>query len=181
MARHWIRLGLVVAVALATPSAAARLDDPAQVDVTTKEQLTVAARVMLERRSEALVDRARPLPAEVFGVRIAPQVASAQEDALRRLEGRNRAPVEGGPPFTSARTRLQPGRATRAGDRITLDATEYTEVRYQTPQGERAMRQRVRRRFEFTAGGGELVLVGERVVDPTASPINDPERPNHRK
>jgi hypothetical protein len=85
--------------------------------------------------------------------------------------------VEGGPPFTAARTHLEVGSVVREGNRITLEAIEYTEVAYVTPAGERAMTQQVRRRFEFAAEGGRITLVGEHVVDPDASPINDPDEP----
>lgn len=185
MVLQWTRLGLavgVLAACVAVPSSAALLASPRPVDDATTQQLTVAARTMLQRRTEALIQagataRARELPSEVLGVRISPRLVQAQTEALRDLEARNRAPVEGGPPFTAARTRLKAGRVTRNGDMITLDATEYTEVDYQTPAGRRAMTQSVRRRFEFAAQGGQLVLVGERVVDPAATPINDPDRP----
>ncbi|MBA9008048.1 hypothetical protein HNR21_006930, partial [Actinomadura cellulosilytica] len=87
------------------------------------------------------------------------------------------APVPGGPPFTDARTRLTDASVVRHGDRITLDATEYTEVHYVTPEGRRAVTQRVRRRFEFAVELDRITLVGERLIDPHAAPINDPDRP----
>ncbi|HEX2316028.1 MAG TPA: hypothetical protein VHJ17_19945 [Thermomonospora sp.] len=183
MVRRWSRraglAALVLAGCVAVPASAVLPAGPATVDEETKQQLTAAARAMLERRTEALVQasRARPLPSEVLGVRISPRVAQAQREALRRLETRNRAPVAGGPPFTAARTRLQAATVIRDGDRITLEATEYTEVRYVTPAGGGAVTQQVRRRFEFATEDGRITLVGEWVVDPGASPINDPGRP----
>ncbi|REE98298.1 hypothetical protein [Thermomonospora umbrina] len=177
------RAGLAVVMlagCVVVPSSHVLPTGPAGVDEETTQQLTAAARTMLERRTQALVQassRARPLPAEVLGVRISPRLARAQQEALRRLETRNRAPVAGGPPFTAAHTRLKGATVTRDGDRFTLDATEYTEVRYATPGGGGAVTQRVRRRFEFATENGRLTLVGEWVIDPDASPINDPGRP----
>ncbi|ACY99701.1 MULTISPECIES: hypothetical protein [Thermomonospora] len=167
---------VLLAACLLTHSSAAGPAGPVTVDEETKQQLTAAARTMLERRTEALVQRSRtrPLPSEVLGVRIAPELARRQQEALRRLKTRNRAPLPGGPPFTAARTRLEEATVVHEGDRITLEATEYTEVEYATPAGERAMTQRVRRRFEFATEGGRITLVGEQVVDPDADPINDP-------
>ncbi|SEG90663.1 hypothetical protein SAMN04489712_1272 [Thermomonospora echinospora] len=183
MVRRRTRLAGLAAVLMAgcalLPSSTARPGGPVSVDEETAQQLTAAARTMLERRTEALVQqsRTRSLPAEVLGVRISPRLVREQQEALRRLETRNRAPVAGGPPFTAARTRLTVAAAVRDGDRIILDATEYTEMEYATPAGERAMTQQVRRRFEFSAEGGRFVLVDEHVVDPDASPINDPDGP----
>lgn len=176
---HRAALAVLLAGCVIVPSSAVRHDGPPGVDRETERQLTVAARTMLEHRTEALVQRvrARSLPVEVLGVRISPQLVRAQQEALRRLEIRNRAPVPGGPPFTDAETRLTDASVVRRGDRITLDATEYTEVHYVTPQGRRAMTQRVRRRFEFTVGPDRITLVGERLIDPDAAPINDPDRP----
>ncbi|WP_175596075.1 hypothetical protein [Thermomonospora catenispora] len=176
---HRAALAVLLAGCVILPSSTVRHDGPARVDQETERQLTVAARTMLEHRTEALVQRvrARSLPSEVLGVRIAPQVVRAQQEALRRLETRNRAPVPGGPPFTDAETRLTDASVVRRGDRITLDATEYTKIHYLTPQGRRAVTQRVRRRFEFTVGPDRITLVGERLIDPDATPINDPDRP----
>lgn len=148
------------------------------VDESTKEQLAKTARTVLEHRSQALVERSRPgpLPEEIFGVRISPGLASAQQQAVRELEARNRAPVAGGPAFTTARTRLKAVKAVRARDRITLDATEYTEVEYE-PTGDGrppVLVQAVRRRFEFKAEGKRLTLLAESRVGVTETPINDP-------
>jgi hypothetical protein len=55
--------------------------------------------------------------------------------------------------------------------RVQADAVEHTEVRYETGK----VTQSVRRRFEFTAAGETITLTGERVVDPGARPINDPD------
>lgn len=180
MVLHWTRLSLAVIVtAIAVPASGLLASGPPPVDEATTQQLTVAARTMLQRRSDALIQQIRvsPMPSEVLGVRFSPQMAQNQEEALRKLETSNRAPVEGGPPYTAARTRLKAARVTRVGDRLTLDATEYTEVDYQTPAGRQAVNQVIRRRFEFATQAGQFVLVGERVVDPAASPINDPEQP----
>src|SRR5690606_30079395 len=82
---------------------AALRDDP-DVDPDVTRQLTIAANTLLQRRSEALVQRHQrdrtSAPSEVYGVRISPRVARSQERAVRELENRNRAPVEGGPAFT---------------------------------------------------------------------------------
>ncbi|MFD0685444.1 hypothetical protein [Actinomadura fibrosa] len=169
--------GLAVALAgcalLPASSEAGR--GPARVDPEITQQLTAAAGTLLERRSQALVQKRhgeRRPPAEILGVRISPKVARVQEKAVRELETRNRAPVEGGPAYTGARTRLAEGKATRTGDRITLEAVEHTEVRY----GSGKLTQSVRRRFEFRTEGEEITLVGERVLDPSARPVNDPDR-----
>ncbi|MEU6749746.1 hypothetical protein ACQPZ8_44525 [Actinomadura nitritigenes] len=175
MARHWTRAGLAVALAccLAAPSSAVR-SGPSAVDAVTTRQLTAAAGTLLQGRSEALVQRhARPhpeVPTEVLGVRISPRVARVQERAFRELENSNRAPVEGGPAYTGARTSLDARRAVRTGDRITLDAVEHTVVRYRTGK----VTQSVPRRFDFRQRGDDIVLVGERVLDPKAQPVNDP-------
>ncbi|WP_433329007.1 hypothetical protein [Spirillospora sp. CA-294931] len=176
MVRQWTRAGLAAAVmagCAVLPSSGIGHDRPT-LDRETTRQLTVAARTLLERRSEALVqaghrDR-RPL-AEILGVRISPRVAKVQERAERELEHRNRAPVEGGPAYTEARTRLEPKRAVRTGDRITLEATEHTEVRHETGK----LTQSIRRRFDFSTLDGQVVLVDERVLDPEAHPLNDPD------
>lgn len=175
MVRQWTRAGLAVAAmaacAVLPASSVVGAPDPT-VDADTTEQLTVAARTLLQHRSQALVQRRNHepgAPAEILGVRISPSLARIQERALRELENRNRAPVEGGPAYTGARTRLESGRAVRAGDRITLEATEHTEVRYRTGK----VTQSVRRRFEFTTRDEQITLVGERVLDPSAHPVND--------
>ncbi|MEU9023215.1 hypothetical protein [Actinomadura sp. NPDC048394] len=175
MARRWTRAGLAAALAccLAAPSSAAR-SGPSVLDAVTTRQLTAAAGTLLQGRSEALVQRpARDhpdVPTEVLGVRISPRVARVQERAFRQLENSNRAPVEGGPAYTGARTSLDVRRALRAGDRITLDAVEHTVVRYGTGK----VTQSVPRRFDFRRRGDDIVLVGERVLDPNARPVNDP-------
>lgn len=178
MRYHRTLLGLAVTLAgcVVLPSAAAPPTRPAVSQETTR-QLTVAARTLLEVRSQALVSRRRhndpSQPTEVLGVRIAPDVARTQERAVRELESRNRAPVEGGPAFTGVQTSLAAKRAVRTGDLITLEAVEHTEVRYDTGK----VTQSVRRGFEFTTKGEEIVLVRERVLDPEARPINDPTAP----
>jgi hypothetical protein len=175
MVRPWPRAGLAVVLAacLLAPSSTVRRDDPVVEDYVT-EQLTVAASTYLQRRSQALVQKpdrgSRAAPTEVLGVRISPGLVRSQERAVRELETRNRAPVEGGPAYTGARTRLEGGHAFRTGDRITLEATEHTEMRY----GSGKVTQSVRRRFVFRARGEQITLVGERVMDPGAHPVNDP-------
>ncbi|MFI0353762.1 hypothetical protein [Actinomadura sp. 9N407] len=175
MVRHWTRLGLVLAVAacLVPPSSALGRDLPT-VDEDTKKQLTAAASTLVQNRSQALVQRSRErpesVPDEILGVVISPKVAKVQERAVRELENRNRAPIEGGPPYTGARTRLEPARAVRSGDHITLEAIEHTEVRYRTGK----VIQSIRRRFDFTTQGERITLTGERVIDPKATPVNDP-------
>jgi hypothetical protein len=173
MVRHLTRLGLVAAALAACamlPSSTIALSSPT-VDEDTTRQLTLAARALLQHRSEALVQQHRTHrpPREVMGVRISPSLARKQRRAVRELENRSRAPVEGGPAYTDARTRLEADRAIRTGDRITLDVTEHTEVRYETGK----VTQAVRRRFDFTARGAEITLVGEHVLDPKARPLND--------
>jgi hypothetical protein len=179
MVRPWPRAGLAVALAacLAAPSSGVRRDSPAVEDYLTR-QLTAVASTFLQRRSQALVphhdrDR-RDMPTEVLGVRISPKLARSQARAVRELETRNRAPVEGGPAYTGARTRLDPARAVRSGDRITLEAVEHTEVRY----GGGKVVQSVRRRFVFRTRGEQITLVAERVLDPDAHPVNDPVTPD---
>ncbi|WP_141580967.1 hypothetical protein [Actinomadura sp. WMMA1423] len=175
MVRPWPRAGLAVVLAacLLAPSSGVRGETPVVEDYVTR-QLTVAASTYLERRSEALVRGAdrdrRTAPTEVLGVRISPSLVRTQEKAVQELETRNRAPVEGGPAYTGARTRLDGGRAVRTGDRITLEAVEHTEMRY----GSGKVTQSVRRRFEFRATGEQITMVGERVLDPGAHPVNDP-------
>ncbi|QKG25026.1 hypothetical protein [Actinomadura verrucosospora] len=179
MARHWTRIGLAAALAccLAAPSSAARRG-PSVVDDATVLQLTAAAGTLVQGRSEALVQRRGRLhpdvPTEVLGVRISPRVARVQARAVHQLENVNRAPVEGGPAYTGARTSLDPRRAVRAGNRITLDAVEHTVVRYGGAGRGGKVTQSVRRRFDFRARGEDIVLVGERVLDPGAQPVNDP-------
>lgn len=178
MARRWPLAGLTVALAacLAAPSSAVRREVPA-VDADITRQLTIAAGSLVERRSQALVQRRRHdrrAPAEVYGVRIAPTLARSQERAVRELEGRGRAPVAGGPAYTGARTSLDGGRAVQKGNRITLEAVEHTEVRY----GGGKVTQSVRRRFLFRLRGAEITLVGERVLTPGARPVNDPATPD---
>ncbi|GAA2301884.1 hypothetical protein AB0C84_36190 [Actinomadura sp. NPDC048955] len=179
MVRPWPRAGLAVALAacLLAPSSGVRGPTPAVEDYVTR-QLTVAANTYLARRSQALVqkdgrDRRAAAPTEVLGVRISPSLVRSQEKAVRELETRNRAPVEGGPAYTGARTRLDEGRAVRTGDRITLEAVEHTEMRYGRG-GRGKVTQSVRRRFEFRASGEQITMVGERVLDPAAHPVNDP-------
>lgn len=62
----------------------------------------------------------------------------------------------------------------REGDRITLEAVENTVVRY----GSGEVTQSVRRRFVFRTRGQQITLVGERVLDPDARPLNDPVGPD---
>ncbi len=128
-----VNLAVMLACCLAAPSSGVRRESPAVEDYVT-EQLTVVASAFLERRSQALVPKhdrdRRDMPTEVLGVRISPKLARSQERAVRELETRNRAPVAGGPAYTGARTRLDPARAVRNGDRITLEAVEHTEVKY---------------------------------------------------
>ncbi|WP_433474538.1 hypothetical protein ACQPZP_38285 [Spirillospora sp. CA-142024] len=175
MVRPWPRVGLAVVLAacLLAPSSTVRRDDPVVEDYVT-EQLTVAANTYLQRRSQALVQKhdrdPRATPTEVQGVRISPRLVRSQERAVRELETRNRAPVAGGPAYTGARTRLDDGHAVRSGDRIMLEAVEHTEMRY----GSGKVTQSVRRRFDFRARGEQLIMVGERVLDPGAHPVNDP-------
>ncbi|NVI89444.1 hypothetical protein [Actinomadura sp. BRA 177] len=179
MVRPWPRAGLAVMLAccLAAPSSGVRRESPAVEDYVT-EQLTVVASAFLERRSQALVPKhdrdRRDMPTEVLGVRISPKLARSQERAVRELETRNRAPVAGGPAYTGARTRLDPARAVRNGDRITLEAVEHTEVKY----GGGKVVQSVRRRFVFRTRGEQITLVAERVLDPDAHPVNDPVTPD---
>jgi hypothetical protein len=175
MARHWTRAGLaaVLACCLLAPSSGARTS-PVVEDYTTR-QLTVAANTLLQRRSEALVQRRRhphrEVPTEVLGVTISPHVVRTQERAVRELENGSRAPVPGGPAYTGARTSLDARRAVRSGaGRITLEAVEHTVVRYGTGK----VTQSVRRRFDFRTRGEQIILVGERVLDPAAHPVNDP-------
>lgn len=178
MVRPWPGAGLAVVLAacLVAPSSAALRDDP-DVDPDVTRQLTIAASTLLERRSQALVQKHRrdddAAPREVYGVRISPALARSQERAVRELENRNRAPVEGGPGYTGASTSLDGGHAVREGDRIMLEAVEHTEVRY----GSGKVTQSVRRRFEFRTEGQQITLVGERVLDPDARPVNDPVEP----
>ncbi|MEV5569229.1 hypothetical protein AB0L06_04210 [Spirillospora sp. NPDC052269] len=174
MVRHGSRAVLLAALALfvAVPSSA-RPSRPS-VDADTTRQLTVAAGALLEFRSQALVERRRQdrrPPTEVLGVKIAPDLAEDQERAVRELANRNRAPVPGGPAYVAAKTRLSADRAVRRGDHITLDVTEHTDLSY----GGGRIEQSVRRRFEFVRHGEQLVLVGERVTDPGAHPVNDPD------
>ncbi|NEA29628.1 hypothetical protein [Actinomadura bangladeshensis] len=177
MVRPWRRAGLALALAvcLAAPSSAVRREEPVVEDYLT-DQLTVVASAFLQRRSEALLPKhdRDAVPTEVLGVRISPQLARSQEQAVRELETRNRAPVAGGPAYTRARTRLDPSRAVRSGDRITLEAVEHTEVRY----GGGKVVQSVRRRFEFRTRGEQITMVAERVLDPDAHPVNDPLSPD---
>ncbi|SFN79729.1 MULTISPECIES: hypothetical protein [Actinomadura] len=175
MVRPWPCAGLAVVLAacLLAPSSTVRRENPPVEDYVT-EQLTVAARAYLQRRSQALVqkgDRDRgDAPTEIQGVRISPRLVRSQESAVRELEARSRAPVEGGPAYTGARTSLDGGHAFRTGDRITLEAVEHTEMRY----GSGKVTQSVRRRFVFRTRGEQITLVGERVLDPGAHPVNDP-------
>ncbi|TDE30945.1 hypothetical protein [Actinomadura sp. 6K520] len=178
MVRPWLRAGLVFALAacLLAPSSAVRRVDP-DVDADVTRQLTIAAGTLLRHRSQALVlkhhrDHA-PAPREVYGVRISPRLARSQERAVRELQNRNRAPVEGGPAYTGARTSLDGGHAVRKGDRITLEAVENTVVRY----GSGKVTQSVRRRFVFQTRGQQITLVAERVLDADARPVNDPFAP----
>ncbi|WP_395111612.1 hypothetical protein [Actinomadura sp. SCN-SB] len=170
------RLGLVLALAaLAGLCPSTQPLRASTVDRETERQLTVAASTLVRLRSQALVpksrnERRRRMPPEVLGVAISPNLARAQERALRELENRNRAPVEGGPAFTGARTRLEPARTIRTGDRITLEAIEHTEVRY----GGGKVTQSIRRRFEFMTRGDRITLLDEQVVDRGTHPINDP-------
>lgn len=174
MIRHGSRVVLtaVLACLIAVPSSA-RPSRPS-VDADTTRQLTVAAGALLDYRSQALVERRRQdrrPPTEVLGVKIAPALAEDQERAVRELANRNRAPVPGGPAYVTAKTRLSAERAVRRGDHITLDVTEHTDLSY----GDGRIEQSVRRRFEFVRRGEQLVLVGERVTDPGAHPVNDPD------
>ncbi|WP_157420309.1 hypothetical protein [Actinomadura kijaniata] len=167
-------MALVLAACVALPTAASPVTrSPVGPDTTV--QLTAAARALVETRSRALVAPRRPAeqrpPVEVLGVRISPDLVRRQEHAVRELETRNRAPVAGGPAFTEARTRLAARRTVRVGDLITLEAVEHTEVRYDTG----AVTQSVRRGFDFRERGEQFVLVRERVLDPAARPINDPD------
>ncbi|MBE1533705.1 hypothetical protein [Actinomadura algeriensis] len=174
--RLLVRAVLAVAVAAAclpASSSAVRLGTP-RMDHETTEQLTFVARTLLRQRSQALVqtrdrDRSR-LPEEILGVRISPRVARAHARTVRELENRNRAPVEGGPAYTGAKTTLEEIEAVRHGDVVTLEAVEHTVVKYDTGK----VRQDVRRRFEFKDIDGRLTLVGEQVLDPGAHPVNDP-------
>ncbi|MFD0902619.1 hypothetical protein [Actinomadura sediminis] len=178
MVRLWLRVFLaaaLVAACLQVPSSATLRGAP-RVDGETTEQLAAVARTLLQRRSQALVqtrdrDRTR-LPEEILGVRISPQVARVHADAVRELENRNRAPVEGGPAYTGARTTLDTAEAVRVGDVVALEAVEHTVVRYDSGR----VRQDVRRRFEFKDVDGRLTLIGERVLDPAVRPVNDPVR-----
>ena len=178
--RPWPRAGLAVALAacLVAPSSAVLRENP-EVDADVTRQLTIAANALLQHRSQALVQKGRhedvSAPREVYGVRISPDLARSQERAVRELENRNRAPVEGGPGYTGARTSLDDGRAVRQGDKITLEAVEHTEVRY----GGGKVTQSVRRRFVFRTQGQQITLVSERVLDPGAHPVNDPIDPAH--
>jgi hypothetical protein len=161
-----------LACCVAVPSSA-RPSRPS-VDADTTRQLTVAASALLDFRSQSLVERRRQdrrAPTEVLGVKISPDLAENQERAVRELANRNRAPVPGGPAYVAAKTRLSADRAVRHGDHITLDVTEHTDLSY----GDGRIEQSVRRRFEFERRGEQLVLVGERVTDPKAHPMNDPE------
>ncbi|QFG21811.1 hypothetical protein [Actinomadura sp. WMMB 499] len=178
MVRLFARAVLAVALAAAClllPSAEVRRGTP-RMDHETTEQLTAVAKTLVQLRSQALVqtrDRERTgLPAEILGVRISPGVADGHARAVRELESRNRAPVEGGPAYTGAKTTLNGARAVRDGDVVTLEAVEHTVVRYDSGK----VRQDVRRRFEFKDIDGRLTLIGERVLDPGAHPVNDPVR-----
>ncbi|RAY12179.1 hypothetical protein DPM19_26005 [Actinomadura craniellae] len=180
MARRPTRLFLAAALiagCAALPSSSARTV-PEPVDESTREQLATAARTVLQKRNDALVHRvkSRSVPAEVAGVRLAPELVRRQRRAVRELETHNRAPVPGGPPYIAVRTRLGIDQVIRAGDRIVLDATEFTEARYESPGGRRAVTQRVRRRFEFRARGERLTLLREHLLDSGARPFNDPSR-----
>jgi hypothetical protein len=175
---HVKRLGLVLALAACAGLIPSTVPpDPPTVGAETERQLTVAASTLVGLRSQALVqrdrtDRAPRLPAEVLGVTISPRLVRSQERALRELENLGRAPVEGGPAFTGARTRLEPDRAIRLGDRITLDAVEHTEFRYAAGG---KVTQSIRRRFQFTTKDERITLTDESVVDRDAHPINDPD------
>ena len=179
MMRPWPRVGLtaVLAACLLVPSSAVRWETP-PVDDDVTRQLTIAANSLLQHRSQALVQKqhrdAADSPREVYGVRISARLARSQERAVRELENRNRAPIEGGPAYTGARTSLDGGHAVREGDRITLEAVENTVVRY----GSGKVTQSVRRRFEFRARGEQITLIAERVLDPDARPVNDPVAPS---
>jgi hypothetical protein len=178
MARTWTRRLLaaaaLVAGCAALPPAAAR-PTPTPVDASTREQLVAAAHTVLQKRNEALVRRVktRSVPAEVVGVRLAPEVVDRQRRAVRELETRNRAPVPGGPRYTAVRTRLGIDKVVRTGDRIVLEVTEFTEARYESPRGRPAVTQRVRRRFDFLSRDDRLTLVDERLLEPGARPLND--------
>ncbi|TDD64299.1 hypothetical protein E1293_41660 [Actinomadura darangshiensis] len=175
MVRPWPRAGLalVLAACLLAPSSGMRRESPAVAGYVT-EQLTVVAGTYLQHRSQALVQKGdrerRATPTEVQGVRISPTLVRSQERAVRELEIRNRAPVDGGPAYTGARTRLDGGRAFQTGDRITLEAVEHTEIRY----GGGKVTQAVRRRFVFRTRGEQITMIAERVLDPDAHPVNDP-------
>ncbi|GAA0596217.1 hypothetical protein [Actinomadura livida] len=178
MVRPWLRAGLAftLSACLLAPSSADRRTDP-DVDADVTRQLTIAAGTLLQHRSQALVQKHNrdhtSAPREVYGVRISPRLARSQERAVRELQNRNRAPVEGGPAYTGARTSLDGGHAVREGDRITLEAVENTVVRY----GSGKVTQSVRRRFVFETEGQQITLVAERVLDPDARPVNDPFEP----
>lgn len=178
MVRPWPRVGLTVALAacLLAPSSTVRRESPV-VDADVTRQLTIAAGTLLRHRSQALVQKhhrdSTAVPREVYGVRISPRLARSQERAVRELENRNRAPVEGGPAYTGARTRLDGGHAVRKGDRITLEAVEHTVVRY----GGGKLTQSVRRRFVFRTRGEQITMIAERVLDPDAHPVNDAVSP----
>ncbi|WP_158588116.1 hypothetical protein [Actinomadura logoneensis] len=174
MVRHWSRAVLLAALAVCVVVPSSARPSRPSVDADTTRQLTVAAGALLDFRSQTLVERRRHdrrPPTEVLGVKIAPDLAENQERAVRELTNRNRAPVPGGPAYVEAKTRLSADRAVRHGDRITLDVTEHTDLSY----GNGRIEQSVRRRFEFERRGGQLVLVGERVTDPGARPVNDPD------
>ncbi|WP_329522352.1 hypothetical protein [Spirillospora sp. NBC_01491] len=179
MVRHWTRAGtaiIAVACCAVLPSSAIG-QPPPTLDAETTHQLTVAAGTLLRNRSEALIQKRhheQDAPSEIMGVLISPSLERVQEQAVHELGFRGRAPVEGGPAFTGARTRLDGGRAVRTGDRITLEATEHTEVRYDTGK----VTQSVRRRFEFTTRDERITMVGERVLDPAAHPLNDLDGPS---
>lgn len=176
MAKPRVVLAAVLIGCALPPSSSAVQASPV-VDAATTRQLTIAANTLLQHRSQALVPRHhrdRRAPTEILGVKIAPGVARVQERAVRELEQRNRAPVEGGPAYTGARTRLSPRRATREGDRIMLEAVEHTEVRYGTGK----LVQEIRRRFEFRTRGEQITLIGEHVLDPSARPLNDADTPS---
>ncbi|OLT37306.1 hypothetical protein BJF79_29860 [Actinomadura sp. CNU-125] len=164
---------VLAAACLPVSASAVRLGAP-RMDHETTEQLTIVAKTLLQHRSQALVqtrDRERSrLPEEILGVRISPGVATAHARTVRELENRNRAPVEGGPAYTGAKTTLEEVEAVRRGDTVTLEAVEHTVVKYDSGK----VRQDVRRRFEFKDIDGRLTLIGERVLDPGAHPVNDP-------
>ncbi|WP_018653552.1 hypothetical protein [Actinomadura flavalba] len=168
---------IVLAGCAALASAASPPAGSPVLDAETTRQLTAAAGTLLEQRSAALVRqsrRDRRPPAQVLGVRISPEVARGQERAVRALENRGRAPVEGGPAYTAAKTRLERARAVREGGLIVLEAVENTEMRF----GEGRLVQSVRRRFEFTTTRERIVLVREGLLDPGDRPLNDPPNPS---